>query len=530
MMFALLNTFKHGSPKLCLYFAGLVIGEYVGLSSGAICEIWRPLSIFCIWLLVALHGFWGVRWRCFILPAVILFGVFNGAATESARRKIIDSHLAEFGATPQFEVEVESDVDIMKKKDGVSVASFYSSLGPVPVKVKMNVGEGEITPSTGEVWLCRGWLGMQKRFDEKPFACRTLWVGDGERERIETATAFTTSSFYKTLAGELANRVSAGIRWSSDIVGINKAVLLGQRNDMSKNVKDIFRSSGTIHLVAISGLHVGLIASLLMGILNRLEIGEPYLSMIAIPAVVAYTMLTGARPSAIRAAVMFSLWRVGPILRRESDSLSAWAVTALGVYALSPEMIFDVGCTLSFVVMLGIILWKKWTDQFNSLFEKLSAEAELLEVSGDKLNASKLRNRKQYWDDEFGSAGVAFAAWIAGTPIVAMLFECVTPGGLLANLIVIRISGRIVKLGITGILAGLICLPLGAIFNNLSAICTLLMMKISELVTKIPYCTIKVAAWDFHHCLFWYGFWFCIFYLLGKILPRKKTENRKWWG
>ncbi len=530
MSFSVFDKFKHGSAELCVYVFLLIMGEYIGFSMGTLCGTWLPLAAFCVWLLVALYGFGNASLKHLVLAAIFLFGLINAAKTEHERRRIIDENSGLYGEIPALELKVESEVDIVKKdKEGVFHVSFYSHLGAIPVKVKINVPSGGVIPCTGEVWKCKGWIGRQKKFDEKPYGCRTVWVGEAERVRIKSVTAFTITAFYVGLGKELSNRVSAGIEWSKEIIGINKAVLLGKRSEMSRKMREVFRNSGTIHLVAISGLHVGLIVNLLMGIFRRLEVKEPYLSMVAIPIIIGYTMLTGARPSAIRAAVMFVLWRIGPIFNRQPDILAVWSITALGVYVLSPEMIFDAGCTLSFAVMLGIVLWIKWTEQFNSLFENMNVEADVLDVSGEKVAAAKLRKRKMNFDEWLGSIGITFSAWIAGTPIVAMLFESITPGGLLANIIVIQISKCIVNFGMIGVLTSLICLPLGAIFNNLSALFVLLMIMISELVTKIPYCTFKVEVWTFWQCALWYAGWLMFFCFIGRFLPRKKYECAKWW-
>ncbi len=529
MSFAVPDKLKYGPAKLFLYAIILIAGERLGFSSGGLCGIWLPVLVFSIWFFITLYGLTGIGLKQFILPAVFIFGIVNAACTDSARRRILDENAGLFGDAPLLELETEGDIDIRETKSGVYAVSFVSHLGAMPVKVKMNVAPGGIFPAVGDVWLCRGMIGRQKRFEERPYARRVVWVGEAERVRVKPASAFTASAFYSSLSEVLSAGVTAGMEWSKDIVGIHKAVLLGRRNEMSKEKQDIFRSAGTIHIVAISGLHVGLIAVMLTGLLRRLDIHEPYLSLIAIPVIAAYIMLTGARPSAVRAAVMFSLWKAAPVFRRQSDGLTAWSLTAFGVYAVSPHMIFDAGCTLSFVVMLGIVLWCKWSKRLNSVFEPVNRRAKFFEVNGRIVAARKLRRFKTFLDRATGKLGITLAAWIAGVPVTAMIFESVTPGGLIANLFVIAVSDWMVRFGIAGLLTGFVCLPLGAVFNNLSALCTLAMMRLSELVAKIPCCTFKVEAWDFYQCALWYAAWILLFYLLGRILPGNQKTNGKWW-
>ena len=86
--------------------------------------------------------------------------------------------------------------------------------------------------------------------------------------------------------------------------------------------------------------------------------------VVLVPVLWLYVALTGGSPSAVRAAAMASLKFLAPLFWRREDGLVAWSLTFLAVYALDPLMFFDVGCALSFAVMLGLVFWGRFAREF----------------------------------------------------------------------------------------------------------------------------------------------------------------------
>ena len=149
-------------------------------------------------------------------------------------------------------------------------------------------------------------------------------------------------------------------------------------------------------------------------------------------------MLTGARPSAVRAALMAALWFLAPVFGHRPDPLADWSVTAFAVYLLHPERLFDVGCTLSFAVMFGIVLW---IDGTRYLVSPLPGAAVSAWRKADWLG--RLRRKA----GTFAQAmGVSFAAWVVSVPVTACVFGRFTLGGLVTNVVLVLCANTFVTL------------------------------------------------------------------------------------
>ncbi len=156
-----------------------------------------------------------------------------------------------------------------------------------------------------------------------------------------------------------------------DAAGLLETMTLGIREDLSRPVRDSFRRAGAAHLIAISGLHVGFIALffyfLLHALIRRLPPGafplRPFVwtpakaaSLATIPLVVLFTLLTGARISTIRAAVMVVAYLLARILERPRGALHPVFLAALIILIIEPGLLWDTGFQLTFVAVTAILL------------------------------------------------------------------------------------------------------------------------------------------------------------------------------
>jgi competence protein ComEC len=278
-------------------------------------------------------------------------------------------------------------------------------------------------------------------------------------------------------------------------------------SEMPYEKRRIFADAGTIHVFAISGLHVMMVAVLMNSLILCFNV-KPYVKCIVLlPTLAAYVMLSGAKPSAIRAAIMAAFWLSAGMFGRKTDSLTAWSMAAVAIYTFSPASIFDAGCSLSFTVMLGLLLWIKWATQFKS------PVASRFTVANWILNA----------------LGISFATWIAGTPVVASLFGKISISGIISNVFVVPLAGMSVVLGATGIFSSLLSTHLCVFFNNLSAFCTIAMDRISYWSTLIPGGSLDTQSWGWADCTAWYLAWFALFSLLSRHLKRRESAALHNW-
>ncbi|MDO5319121.1 MAG: ComEC/Rec2 family competence protein [bacterium] len=499
-------SLEEKAPSARLVFAAgvLIVGELVGFSARALADVWAWMGFFALTAILAAYG-WGIRRVGYV--ALFVLGALLALRTEATLKDVEDANTGVFGPRPPLDVPVEGPVTCRRnEKTGRRSIDFISRVGPVGLKVIMPLPDGGRVPQMGEVWRVDGWISRARNWSDR-YNRRTLWVPQAARVRcVEVVRRDSVRAGWSAASEDLARRAGVGLAWCPELAALNRAILLGRRNELPKAWKRAFVDAGTIHVFAISGLHVMVVAWLLNTALTTVCLPSCARGLVCLPLVWAYVVLTGVRPSAVRAATMVSLFLVASVLGRRPDALAAWSVTALGVYALSPERLFDLGCTLSFVVMFGIVIWCHWSRHFRPWFREGSR-----------------------WRKCFDGLGVSFAAWVAGVPVAAYAFGRFTPGGLLANVVVIFCVQWMVRLGAGGLVMSFACLPLAAALNNGTAALTWIMAFISEKVAALPFSSFSVRPWTLPMCVLWYAMWVLVLGVLGTVLPRKGRESKKWW-
>lgn len=141
---------------------------------------------------------------------------------------------------------------------------------------------------------------------------------------------------------------------------IARALLLGDRSGLEQQQRDAFARSGTMHVLAVSGLHVGLVFAVFAALLGWWGKRRGYMVLrgtIILAALWGYAGLTGGAPSVVRAATMFTLFTVAGMVRRQSDSMNSLASAAFVLLVLDPRMLGQLSFQFSFLAVLGILLF-----------------------------------------------------------------------------------------------------------------------------------------------------------------------------
>jgi len=479
-------------PHLAVCVA-LAVGEALGFAA-APASSWWPLAL----TILAVFTSAAYGWRIPYWPyaSIALLGFVLALYSESRRANVFDQ--CEYSSSPlSGEFPVEGRAKVSKK-----YMSFDSSVDGVDIRVMIRRPEAEsetdlaarsgavITPAVGDAWRCAGWLERKPRGERKR---RTLWVcGHGSLgERITEASPTSLESRSQRLREALSENIGYGLSHDPFAADIDRAIVLGERSNLSRETQQMFADAGTIHVFAISGLHVGIVAWMLVYLL-MLVFCFP-LRWVAIPLtpiLCCYVMMIGAPPSAVRAAVMAIVYFSAPLFFRRSDSLVAWAVTFVIFHVLNPAMLMKVGSLLSFAVMLGILLYVRWAEVFKSRC--------------------------------LVSWGVSVAAWLSGVGITARVFERVTIGGLIANVLMIPMASLAVVLGFLGAVIGFVSPWLAAHFNNAAALVIEAMTGISWMTAGIPYANLIVRQWPMWMCFAWYAALLMTFWLIRSVYLRRR--------
>lgn len=147
-----------------------------------------------------------------------------------------------------------------------------------------------------------------------------------------------------------------------DAYSVMAAMTLGDKQTLTKELRNAYSASGASHILALSGLHIGIIYALLSTILtgrrNRTMIHAAVLT-----AVWGYVAMTGMSPSAVRSAVMCTLLTFGHLLSRQNHTLNSLGTAAVLILTASPMSLWDIGFQMSFLAMLGILATSECTRQ-----------------------------------------------------------------------------------------------------------------------------------------------------------------------
>ena len=237
--------------------------------------------------------------------------------------------------------------------------------------------------------------------------------------------------------------------------GVAEAMTLGWRGDIDPSMNAAFRDSGIMHLLCVSGLHVGLLAALVGGIffwMGKKHLGRRVRGTTQFIALWLFVILTGLAPSTLRAALMFSLLILSNNLDRRTERLNILAAAAIIMLAAKPMLLFDVGWQLSFAAVGGILLAQPVINAFrNKLIQ---------------------------------GAFVSTAATIATLPIMVATFHRLPLYFLIANVIIVPLAGLL--LGLSLLYMAIPCTfsawPLGLLLRLTDGLTTW--------VSSLPYATV----------------------------------------
>jgi competence protein ComEC len=200
-------------------------------------------------------------------------------------------------------------------------------------------------------------------------------------------------------ADKVRNRIHKRLienNFKADELAVLEALLLGQRQQISKELQTNYANAGAIHILAISGLHIGIIVLLLNFLLNpmaRFRHGKVLKLLLMISILWSFAVVSGLSASVVRAVTMFTAIVIASHFRRQTNTFQVLMISMFFLLICKPHFVFDVGFQLSYAAVFAIVwlqpLWKKlWNPQlwlsksfWSLLTVSLSAQLGVLPLS-----------------------------------------------------------------------------------------------------------------------------------------------------
>jgi competence protein ComEC len=203
--------------------------------------------------------------------------------------------------------------------------------------------------------------------------------------------------------------------------GLAEALLVGYKEDLDKDLLQSYSKTGVVHVIAISGLHLGILYIICKGILGFLPFfrnSRWMMSLVIIIFLWLFSLLTGGSPSVLRSAVMFTAILVGESFTRKISIYNCLAASAFILLSYNPYWIFDIGFQLSYSAVLSILV-------FNKAFQQL------------------LYVKNKMLDKVWQMVTVTLAAQVLTTPVSLFYFNQFPNYFLIANLVVVPLSSAV---------------------------------------------------------------------------------------
>lgn len=238
-----------------------------------------------------------------------------------------------------------------------------------------------------------------------------------------------TPNSARAFAGKLRDNISYKLKqqeFSKDELAVIQALLLGQRQELSTEIQKNYAAAGVIHILAVSGLHVGIILFMLSWVLkflDRIPYGNIAKTLILLALLWGFALVAGLSPSVVRAVSMFSFVAVGMQLKKRTSILNTLFASLLILILLNPNYVFQVGFQLSYAAVFAIVIFQpyivKWINPKNNVI-------------------------KYFWK----IASVTIAAQIGVLPLSLFYFHQFPGLFMVSNIIILPFMGLLLAVGI----------------------------------------------------------------------------------
>jgi competence protein ComEC len=360
-------------------------------------------------------------------------------------------------------------------------------------------------------------------------------------------------------------------RFHARVAGMLKAMLAGNRYFLDRDTVERLREGSTFHTLVIAGLHIGIIAWVLLGGRSAAKRRATARVVLCLMALWAYAVMVGLAPPVTRATTMITVGLIGPLLFRRAASVNTVALAAFIMLALKPALVADPGFQLSFVAVAGIVgLALPFADKLRRVGEWRPTSrtphppacspviryfAETLFWDARAFEAEMKRAPVRYRMNKAAAARVlgrlriqsllrgivllvitSGAIQLATLPLMALYFNRVAPIGVLLNVVAGLLTGVMMVAGVCVIAIGAFSPWAATLVDPVVNAARYLLVNAIVPFTELPLATFRVAHYEGWHSVI-YALYFAPLAMLAvlidrwhpidRVLPVDRTESSR---
>lgn len=281
-----------------------------------------------------------------------------------------------------------------------------------------------------------------------------------------------------------------------------KGILLGERQNVPESIEALFRDAGVIHVLVVSGLHVGLVVFIFFNLFRAFRFPFNWAVGCTLSIILLYVFVMGLRPPVVRASLMAAIILVGLTIQRNVDMFNTVAFAGLVILVGSPQSLFDPGFQLSFAAVLSITY----------LYPRLKAWLPRC-----------IQQQHTWWRRWLvGGTLVSLSAQLGIAPVVVYYFYRLPTLSVLANLIVVPWVGLVLSLGFAAVVSGPLCIHIALLFNACNWLVLKGLVQAVSFFASLPVSTLYVPQ----PSLLFIGGYYSIVCLIVNV--RRSIQARRW--
>ncbi|MHB1041312.1 MAG: DNA internalization-related competence protein ComEC/Rec2 [Eubacteriales bacterium] len=301
---------------------------------------------------------------------------------------------------------------------------------------------------------------------------------------------------------------AAAIGLSPAQEAVLNGIVFGSQGMIEKSTREMYSETGIVHILSVSGLHVGILLGGLLGLFRLLRFSPGLTAPLATPVLLFYSLMTGLVPPVLRSVLMALLLLWAHHLGRDRDWPTTLALSAFAILLWRPLQIYNPGFQLSFAATWGILYL---APLLAGIFERLPGG-----VPSSLKRAIAL------------GAGAPLGAQLATLPLVAWYYSMVSPVSLPANLLAVPVVSLIMLLGLLSSGLGLIWLPLAGVINASTGLLLDLFNVLTVFLHRLPGAVLFVPRPSLPAAAAWYAALVILARLIAGWRPIKNRPAAGW--